>query len=147
QSGQLLGTYSLVSEIGRGGMGSVWLAERVDGLFRRAVAVKFLTPALVGSGGEERFRREGGLLAQLDHPNIARLIDAGVTSGGQPYLVIEHVDGEPIDRYCDRHKLTVEERLRLFFDVLGAVADAHARLIVHRDLKPSNVLVTNEGQV
>ena len=145
--GQALGPYSLVSEIGHGGMGTVWLAERTDGLFERSVAIKLLNPALIGHGGDERFRREGGLLAQLDHPNIARLIDAGVTSGGQPYLVIEHVDGEPIDRYCDRHKLTVEERLRLFFDVLGAVADAHARLIVHRDLKPSNVLVTNEGQV
>ena len=147
QSGQLLGAYSLVSEIGRGGMGSVWLAERVDGLFRRAVAVKFLNPALVGSGGEERFRREGALLAQLSHPNIARLIDAGVTSSGQPYLVIEHVDGEPIDRYCDAHQLGIDERLRLFFDVLAAVADAHARLIVHRDLKPSNVLVTKDAQL
>jgi serine/threonine-protein kinase len=104
-------------------------------------------PALVGSGGEERFRREGGLLAQLSHPNIARLIDAGVTSSGQPYLVIEHVDGEPIDRYCDAHQLGIDERLRLFFDVLAAVADAHARLIVHRDLKPSNVLVTKDAQV
>ena len=145
--GQALGAYSLVSEIGQGGMGTVWLAERVDGLFQRTVAIKFLNPALVGRGGEERFRREGGLLAQLTHPNIAQLIDAGVTAGGQPYLVIEYVDGEPIDRFCDGHKLRIEERLRLFFDVLGAVADAHARLIVHRDLKPSNVLVTHDGQV
>jgi eukaryotic-like serine/threonine-protein kinase len=145
--GQLLGAYSLLSEIGRGGMGSVWLAARVDGLFQRRVAVKFLNPSLVGRAGEERFRREGGLLAQLTHPNIARLIDAGVTSAGQPFLVIEHVDGESIDRYCDAHKLGIEERLRLFFDVLAAVADAHSRLIVHRDLKPSNVLVTNDGQV
>jgi serine/threonine-protein kinase len=144
--GQMLGVYRLVTEIGRGGMGSVWLAERGDGRFQRKVAIKFLSIALIGRG-EERFRREGGLLARLTHPNIAQLIDAGVTEGGQPYLVIEHVDGKPIDRYCDLRRLGVEARIELFCAMLAAVSDAHARLIVHRDLKPANVLVTNEGQV
>jgi serine/threonine-protein kinase len=145
--GQTLGAYTLVAEIGRGGMGSVWLAERDDGRFQRKVAIKFLNAALIGRGGEERFRREGGLLARLTHPHIARLIDAGVAPAGQPYLVLEHVDGEPIDRYCDGRRLGIEARLDLFFDVLAAVSDAHAQLIVHRDLKPANVLVTAEGQV
>jgi serine/threonine-protein kinase len=145
--GHSLGAYTLVAEIGHGGMGNVWLAERIDGRFQRKVAVKFLGLGLASRDGEERFRREGSLLARLTHPHIARLIDAGVTAGGQPYLVIEHVDGEPIDRYCDGLKLGIERRLELFFDVLAAVADAHAQLIVHRDLKPSNVLVTRDGQV
>jgi serine/threonine-protein kinase len=145
--GQALGAYTLVAEIGRGGMGSVWLAERADGRFQRKVAIKFLSLALVGHSGEERFRLEGGLLARLAHPNIARLIDAGVTPGGQPYLVIEHVDGEAIDRYCDGQRLGIEARIELFLDVLAAVSEAHAQLIVHRDLKPSNVLVTDNGQV
>jgi serine/threonine-protein kinase len=145
--GQAIGPYALVAEIGRGGMGSVWLAERRDGRFQRKVAIKFLGTALVGRGGEERFRREGGLLARLSHPHIARLLDAGVTPGGQPYLVLEHVDGEPIDRYCDHRRLGIEARLGLYFDVLSAVSGAHSQLIVHRDLKPSNVLVTKEGQV
>jgi tetratricopeptide (TPR) repeat protein len=146
-AGQTLGAYTLVTEIGHGGMGSVWLAERVDGRFQRKVAVKFLSVGIAGHGGEERFRREGSLLARLAHPHIAQLIDAGVTTGGQPYLVIEHVDGEPLDRHCDGHNLGIEARLALFFDVLAAVADAHAQLIVHRDLKPSNVFVTREGKV
>lgn len=146
-AGQTLGAYTLVAPIGHGGMGSVWLAERIDGRFQRKVAIKFLNIGLMGRGGEERFKREGNLLAQLTHPNIARLMDAGMTGAGQPYLVIEHVDGESIDRYCDSRKLGVEDRLSLFLGVLAAVSDAHAHLIVHRDLKPSNVLVTADGQV
>lgn len=146
-AGQRIGAYRLVAEIGAGGMGIVWLAEREDGRFQRRVAIKFLSLTLVGRGGEERFRREGRLLARLTHPHIAQLIDAGVTDRGQPYLAIEHVDGEPIDRYCDRARLGIEARVALFFDVLAAVSDAHAHLIVHRDLKPSNVLVTADGQV
>jgi serine/threonine-protein kinase len=147
QPGQTLGAYRLIAEIGHGGMGNVWLAERMDGRFERKVAVKLLGMGFAGRAGEERFRREGSLLARLSHPHIARLLDAGVTPGGRPYLVIEHVDGEPIDRYCDKSTLDIEERLKLFLDVLAAVAAAHAQLIVHRDLKPSNVLVTREGQV
>ena len=146
-AGQTLGVYTLLSQIGQGGMGSVWLAERNDGRFERRVAVKFLNIALIGKEGEERFKREGHILALLVHPNIAELVDAGVSQTGQPYLVLEHIEGDHIDRYCDQHRLNLAARIRLFLDVLGAVAKAHANLIVHRDLKPSNVLVRNDGQV
>jgi serine/threonine protein kinase len=146
-AGQTLGVYTLVSQIGQGGMGSVWLAERNDGRFERQVAVKFLNLALMGKSGEERFRREGRILALLVHPHIAELVDAGVLPTGQPYLVLEHIEGDQIDRYCDQERLDVRARIRLFLDVLDAVARAHANLIVHRDLKPSNVLVRHDGQV
>jgi serine/threonine-protein kinase len=144
--GQTLGPYTLISQIGQGGMGSVWLAERNDGRFERRVAVKFIHIALMGKGGEGRFKREGSILGRLSHPHIAELVDAGVSAAGQPYLVLEYVEGDSIDRYCDRRNLDVEARIRLFLEVLGAVAHAHANLIVHRDLKPSNVLVSKEGQ-
>jgi serine/threonine protein kinase len=146
-AGQTVGVYTLVSQIGQGGMGSVWLAERNDGRFERQVAVKFLNLALMGRDGEERFRREGAILGRLAHPHIAELIDAGVSQAGQPYLVLEHIKGDDIDRYCDQRRLDVQARIRLFLNVLGAVAKAHANLIVHRDLKPANVLVRNNGQV
>jgi serine/threonine protein kinase len=145
--GQTVGPYTLISQIGQGGMGSVWLAERSDGRFERRVAVKFLNLALVGRSGGERFKREGSILGRMAHPHIAELVDAGVSATNQPYLVLEHVDGDHIDRYCDQRTLDVEARVRLFLDVLGAVAHAHANLIVHRDLKPSNVLVSQDGQV
>lgn len=145
--GQVLGAYRLVSSIGQGGMGSVWLAERCDGRFEGRAAVKLLNVALVGPTGEERFRREGTFLARLTHPNIARLIDAGLSPAGQPYLILEHVDGRHIDRYCDEQGLGTEARLKLFLDVLGAVAHAHANLIVHRDIKPPNVIVSVDGHV
>ncbi len=113
--------------------------------------MKFLNLALLARGGAERFAREGSMLARLTHPNIARLFDAGVAASagarGQPYLVLEYIDGVPIDRYCDAHRLSIEQRLRLFLDVLSAVAHAHSNLILHRDLKPSNILVTAQGQV
>ena len=146
-AGQTIGAYTLISQIGQGGMGSVWLAERSDGRFERQVAVKFLNVALVGRGGEERFKREGSILGRLAHEHIAELVDAGVSEAGQPYLVLEYVGGDHIDRYCDQRTLDVEARVRLFLDVLIAVAHAHANLIVHRDLKPSNVLVSKDGQV
>jgi serine/threonine protein kinase len=142
-----IGPYTLVSAIGQGGMGTVWLGERSDGRFERRVAVKFLNIALAGRGGEERFKREGSILGRLAHPHIAELVDAGVSPAGQPYLILEHVDGEHIDRHCDQRMLDVEARIRLFLDVLAAVAHAHANLIVHRDIKPSNVLVRTDGQV
>jgi serine/threonine-protein kinase len=145
--GQIIGAYRLVSPIGHGGMGTVWLAERSDGRFERKAAVKFLSAALIGHGGEERFKREGAILGRLSHPNTAELLDAGVTSTGQPYLVLEYVEGEPIDQYCDRRRLDVRARICLFLDVLAAVAHAHANLIIHRDIKPSNVLVSKEGTV
>ena len=110
------------------------------------MAIKFLNIALLGKTGEERFKREGMILGRLAHPHIAELIDAGVSSTGQPYLVLEHIEGDHIDRYCDQHGLIIPARIRLFLDVLAAVEQAHANLIVHRDLKPSNVLVRNDGQ-
>jgi serine/threonine-protein kinase len=146
-AGQVVGSYKLVSHIGEGGSGSVWLAERCDGRFQGRAAVKLLNIALMGRTGEERFTREGTILARLRHPRIAHLIDAGVSSAGQPYLVLEHVDGQAIDGYCEGHSLGVEARIRLFLDVLEAVAHAHANLIVHRDIKPANVLVSSDGQV
>jgi serine/threonine protein kinase len=106
--GHLVGAYKLLNPIGHGGMGDVWLAERSDGRFEKRVAVKLLRFA-VASSGAGRFKREGRILAQLAHPNIAELLDAGVTSSGQPYLVLEHVQGQPITEFCDERKLTVED--------------------------------------
>ncbi|MGB7744657.1 MAG: serine/threonine-protein kinase, partial [Terracidiphilus sp.] len=146
-AGQALGPYTLISQIGHGGMGSVWLARRSDGRFERKAAVKFVNIALAGRATEERFKREGSILGRLTHPHIAELLDAGISSDGQPYLILEYVDGPTIDQYCDQHKLDLEARVRLFLDVLAAVAHAHANLIVHRDIKPSNVLVTASGEV
>jgi len=146
-SGVIIGNYTLISRIGDGGMGSVWLGRRSDGRYEGQVAIKLLNAALVGRGGEERFRREGIILGRLSHPHIASLIDAGVSNTGQPYLVLELVNGEHIDVYCDERRLSIERRIRLFLDVLAAVSHAHANLIVHRDLKPSNVLVNQSGAI
>jgi serine/threonine-protein kinase len=146
-AGHAVGAYTLRSLIGQGGMGSVWLAERSDGRFEGVAAVKLLNASLVGREGEARFRREGSILARLRHPHIAQLIDAGISPLGYPYLVLEHIDGQRIDNYCDERRLGIDDRIRLFLDVLAAVAHAHANLIVHRDLKPPNVLVTSDGHV
>src|SRR5215467_5521216 len=137
-AGQTVGAYTLESPIGQGGMGTVWLARRSDGRFEGRAAVKFLNVGFLGGRAEERFKREGNILARLAHPNIAHLIDAGVSPNGQPYLVLEYVEGKNIDVYCSEHALDIEARIRLFLDVLAAVAHAHANLIVHRDIKPSN---------
>lgn len=145
-AGVNIGAYTLETPIGRGGMGSVWLGRRSDGRFQGTAAVKLLNLALLDRVGAERFAREGTLLAQLAHPNIARLLDAGVTEAGQPFLVLEYVQGTRIDRYCEVHGLGPTQRLTLFRQVLDAVEHAHANLIVHRDLKPSNILVTSEGE-
>jgi hypothetical protein len=145
--GRRIGPYVIEAEIGRGGMGSVWRARRDDGRFEGVVAVKFVNAAWIGQAGEERFRTEGKLLAKFDHPNIARLLDAGLLEDAQPYLLLEYVQGEPIDAYCARHALTVEERVRLFLSVLAAVGHAHSHLIVHRDLKPANIFITHDGTV
>ncbi|MCE9657555.1 MAG: serine/threonine protein kinase [Burkholderiales bacterium] len=145
--GKTVGNYTLIAPIGSGGMGSVWLARRNDGRFERQVAIKFLNLGLPGDVGAERFRLEGNILARLAHPNIARLLDAGVSATGQPYLVLDYIEGAPIDRWCEEKRLGVEARVRLFADVLAAVAHAHSNLILHRDLKPSNILVTPEGEV
>jgi serine/threonine protein kinase len=145
-AGQRIGAYTLESPLGEGGMGTVWLAHRSDGRFEGSVAIKLLNVALIGRPSELRFAREGSLLARLQHPNIARLADAGVAENGQPYLVLEYVEGgERIDAYCER--LPLEARLRLFLDVLAAVTHAHSHLVVHRDLKPPNILVTPTGVV
>ncbi len=145
--GRTVGSYIIDAEVGRGGMGSVWRAHRADGRFQATVAIKFVQALWQGGIGEQRFRTEGQLLGQLKHPNIARLIDAGVLEGTQPYLVIEYVEGEPIDAYCERHQLSAKARVELFLSVLAAVAHAHSHLIVHRDLKPTNIFVTVEGSV
>jgi serine/threonine-protein kinase len=146
-AGQRLGAYTLESVLGHGGMGTVWLAQRSDGRYEGRAAVKLLNAALLGRPAEQRFVREGTVLARLRHPHIAQLVDAGVAAGGQPYLVLEYVEGERIDQYAKRCDLGVEARVRLFLDVLAAVAYAHSNLIVHRDLKPSNILVTADGVV
>jgi serine/threonine-protein kinase len=145
--GQIVGNYTLERLLGHGGMGSVWLARRSDGRYQGVAAIKFMHAAVVARGGQERFAREGSLLAKLAHPHIVRLMDAGVSSTGQPYLAMEYVEGEAIDDYCDARSLPVVARLRLFLDVLGAVSYAHTNLVLHRDLKPSNILVTAAGEV
>ncbi|MEJ0099999.1 MAG: serine/threonine-protein kinase [Pseudomonadota bacterium] len=145
-AGHVVGSYTLEWLLGEGGMGSVWLAHRSDGRYSGKAAVKFLNRGMFGRGGLERFTREGNLLARLSHPNIAHLIDAGL-SEGQPYLVLEYVEGEAIDVWCDTHALDIKARVRLFLEVLAAVEHAHGRLILHRDLKPSNILVTRDGRV
>ena len=144
-AGQMIGPYRLVRSLGRGGMGEVFLAERADDQFRQKVAIKLVRQGLLSRHIEGRLRQERQILASLDHPNIARLYDGGTTSDGTPYIVMEYIDGEPLDLYCDRRRLTIEQRLRLFITVCSAVHRAHQSLIVHRDLKPSNILVTADG--
>lgn len=143
--GQMIGPYRVVRSLGQGGMGEVFLAERADDQFRQQVAIKLVRRGLLSRHVQSRLRQERQILASLDHPNIARLYDGGATSDGTPYIVMEYVDGEPIDIYCDKRGLTLEQRLRLFTAVCSAVHRAHQNLIVHRDLKPSNILVTSEG--
>ena len=145
--GHHIGPYVIDAQAGRGGMGSVWRAHRADGRYEGTVAIKFVHAMWIGKAGEQRFRFEGRALARLNHPNIARLLDAGVAEGSQPYLVLEYVEGEPIDAYCERMGLDVRARVRLFQDVLRAVAHAHGNLIVHRDIKPANVFVKSDGAV
>ncbi len=145
--GRVVSHYRILSHLGHGGMGSVWLAERCDGRFERRVAIKFLNIAVNSPLSLERFKREGAILGRLAHPHIAELIDAGVTPAGEPYLVLEHVDGKHIDEYCDEHRLDIDSRINLLLDVLSAIGHSHSNLIVHRDIKPANVLVTDDGQV
>jgi serine/threonine-protein kinase len=142
----LVGPYRLLREIGTGGMGAVWLAERADGTLKRQVALK-LPRASWSHGLAERMVRERDILAALEHPHIARLYDAGTDAQGRPYLALEYVEGQPIDAYCRQRSLDTEARLQLLLQVAQAVAFAHSRLVVHRDLKPSNILVTADGQV
>jgi serine/threonine-protein kinase len=147
KAGDIVGSYRLVREIATGGMGTVWLAERSDGLMTRSVAMKLPRGSWGGGMLRERMAREREILAGLNHPNIARLYDAGLKSDGQPYLALEYVEGKPIDQHSNEQHLDIPARLRLFLQVANAVAHAHARLVVHRDLKPTNILVTAEGEV
>ncbi|MBL8175264.1 MAG: serine/threonine protein kinase [Bryobacterales bacterium] len=145
--GRRLGNFDILREIGRGGMGTVFLARRADGLFLQHVAIKVLSPE---AGSEEtlrRFQQERSILASLDHPNIARLYDGGTTEEGWPYFVMEFVEGLPIDKYCEEQKLNTSARLRLFQTVCAAAHYAHRHGVVHRDLKPGNILVTRDGEV
>jgi len=141
------GSYRLCKEIGHGGMGLVFLAERADGAFEHQVAVKLLQSNGRHQEMMTRFQREQQVLASLNHPNIAQLLDGGVSQDGQPYFVMEYVKGERIDQYCDRLELTINRRLQLIFQVIDALSIAHKNLIIHRDIKPSNILVTEDGQV
>ncbi len=143
---ETIGPYRVVKEIGRGGMGVVYLGDRADGQYRKQVAIKLITAAHPDAQTGRRFERERQILAQLEHPGIARLLDGGSTSGGQPYFIMEYVDGLPLLEFCRRGALGVSERLLLFLQIADAVGYAHRRLIVHRDLKPGNILVTAEGQ-
>jgi eukaryotic-like serine/threonine-protein kinase len=145
--GKLIGKYKIIKELGHGGMGSVYLAERADGEYVQRTAIKLQHSPFVSEAQVQGFKSERQILASLEHDHIARLLDGGITSQGQPYYVMEFVDGKPIDEYCDEKRLTINERLKLFQDVCSAVQYAHRKLVVHRDLKPSNILVTHEGSV
>jgi serine/threonine protein kinase len=145
RAGRRIGAYDIFEEIGHGGMGEVYRAVRADGQFTKEVAVKLVRLGYNTKSILERFRHERQILAGLDHPNIARLLDGGTTDDGVPYLVMELVNGTPIDRYCDDCELNVTERLCLFLHVCSAVQYAHQRLVIHRDIKPGNILVTADG--
>jgi serine/threonine protein kinase/tetratricopeptide (TPR) repeat protein len=147
EPGQAIAGYRLLHEIGRGGMSVVWLAERMDGVIKRTVALKLPLYMLTSTADVARFAREKDVLAALTHPNIATLYDAGVSDCGQPFIVLEYVEGVPISTYCDQHQLSIRERVQIFTQVLAAVDDAHRHLIVHLDLKPSNILVDTHGRV
>ena len=145
-SGRVLGAYTLEQEIGRGGMGEVYRARRTDRAYEARVAVKVLGGGALTEEAVRRFHQERQILASLDHPAIARLLDGGTTEDGRPYLVMEYVEGTPIDVFCDRRRLGVDARLRLVREVCAAVQHAHQNLVVHRDLKPANILVTEAGE-
>lgn len=142
-----VGVFEITEKIGAGGMGSVFKARRVDGQFSQVVAIKMLQKGLRTEDTLRRFRMEQEILASLKHPNIAQLFDGGITDNGTPYLVMEYVDGLPVDEYCNQHKKTIDERIELFKNVCSAVQFAHANLVIHRDLKAQNIYVTDDGQV
>lgn len=146
-AGREIGNYRLLRILGRGGMGVVYLAERADGLYEKRIALKLLPLGMVTPEARQRFARERAILAQLDHPGIARLMDGGVTDEGTPYFVMDFVAGEPLDEYCEHNTTGLRDRLRLFREICAAVDYAHRHLVIHRDIKPSNILVTTEGEV
>jgi serine/threonine-protein kinase len=143
--GERFGAWRLVGEVGRGGMGVVYRAERADGRYEQTAAIKLLRTTSEAGEAMRRFSRERQVLATLDHPGIARLLDGGEGPDGRPFLAMEYVDGQPIDEYADQRRLPVNARLALFLQACDAVAHAHRHLVVHRDLKPSNILVS-EGE-
>ncbi|MCY7345480.1 MAG: protein kinase [Pyrinomonadaceae bacterium] len=145
-AGKQFGNYTIVREIGRGGMGAVFLAMRADGEFEQQAALKIVRQTIIDAETERHFRRERQILASLNHPNIAKLLDGGVSAAGEPFLVMEFIEGEPLIDYAEKEHLSIEERLRLFVKICSAVQYAHRNLIVHRDLKPSNILVGENGE-
>ena len=145
--GKIIGSYKVIKQIGLGGMGSVYLAERADGQFEQKVALKLIKPGNNSFEIIKRFQAERQILARLQHPNIARLLDGGITNEGLPYFTMEYVEGDPIDVYCDKNKLSIKNRLELFITVCNAVNYAHQNLIIHRDLKPGNIYITKDGRV
>ena len=145
--GDRVGPYRVIEELGRGGMGIVYRAERADGEFSQVVALKLVRRGFDGDDTTVRFRRERQILAQLDHPSIARLLDGGLHTDGRPYFAMELVEGEPITTYCDQRNLSIDARVRLFCRVCDAVQYANGRLIVHRDLKPANIFVSAAGDL
>src|SRR5947208_14533513 len=144
-AGELIGAYRVLREIGRGGMGTVYLAERADQQYEKQVAIKLIKRGMDTDSVLRHFRNERQILAGFDHPNIARLFDGGTTEDGLPYFVMEYIEGLPIDEYCNQHALAIPERLKLFREVCAAVSYAHRHLVVHRDIKRSNILVTADG--
>ena len=143
--GRRLGPYRILRKLGSGGMGDVWLAERADEEYQQRVAIKLVRSGLYSTQVQSRLRTERQILASLQHPNIARLLDGGRAPDGTPYLVMEYIDGEAIDVYCNRRRLPVAERIELVRTICSAVHYAHQNLIVHRDLKPNNILITPDG--
>jgi serine/threonine protein kinase len=146
-SGKRFGSYQLLRMIGQGGMGTFYLASGIDDEFHQQVAIKFVPPKFYTNQTVQHFRRERQILAKLEHPNIARLLDGGTTEVKVPFLVREYVQGTTITEYCRRQKLSLKNRLNLFLKVCNAVRFAHQNLIIHRDLKPNNILVTDDGEV
>ena len=144
-AGRRIGPYEIIRELGHGGMGVVYLAARADFAFEKQVAVKVVRAGAATDLVLQRFHAERRILATLDHPHIARLLDGGVTPDGLSYFVMEYVDGVPLDTYCEKNRLSLEQRIALFRRVCAAVQDAHQRLVIHRDLKPRNILVTGDG--
>ena len=144
--GQRIGPYEIIKEIGHGGMGAVYLAHRADDAYQKKVAIKLVRGGIATSELLRRFRSERQILANLDHPHIARLLDGGTTDSGTPYVVMEYVEGIPFDDYCDVNSLSIEDRIRLFRKICSAVQYAHQNLVVHRDIKPGNILVTAHGE-
>ena len=143
--GQQVGPYTLIRQLGPGGMGTVWLAERSDGLLKRPVALKLPRHVFAATALGDRLCLERDILASLNHPSIARLYDAGFTNSGQPYLALECIEGLCLTQYAKLHQLGIRAKIELFLEIVDAVAYAHSRLVVHRDLKPSNILVTSDG--